>query len=108
MKITAQDMLRFGVIDLDPEGACRRRASRPCHDRDHRRRHRAGIERPAQSDPDMIRKQRRQKFLDIGRNWLESPILQVNCRPMRQHNRQRPGFFKIQPFWPQLGPDTDI
>ena len=49
MKITAQDMLRFGVIDQHPEGARRRRPPRSRrHDRGHRRRHRAGLQRPAQ------------------------------------------------------------
>ena len=50
MKITAQDMLRFGVIDRILQRAGRRRASRSRrHDRGHRRRHRAGLRRSAQS-----------------------------------------------------------
>jgi acetyl-CoA carboxylase carboxyl transferase subunit alpha len=68
MKITAQDMLRFGVIDTilkEPTGGAHRDP--------------AGIisatgDAIAQAfgelrnlDPDAIRKQRRQKFLDIGR-----------------------------------------
>jgi acetyl-CoA carboxylase carboxyl transferase subunit alpha len=68
MKITAQDMLRFGVIDSilrEPRGGAHR-------DPD------AMIATTGEAiaqvlnelrhlDPDMIRKQRRQKFLDIGR-----------------------------------------
>ena len=48
MKITAQDMLRFGVIDSilkEPSGGAHRDPA--CHDRGHRRRHRAGLRRSA-------------------------------------------------------------
>jgi acetyl-CoA carboxylase carboxyl transferase subunit alpha len=68
MKITAQDMLRFGVIDTilkEPVGGAHRDASTMIA---------ATGEAIAQAfdelrglDADAIRKQRRQKFLDIGR-----------------------------------------
>jgi acetyl-CoA carboxylase carboxyl transferase subunit alpha len=68
MKITAQDMLRFGVIDSilrEPSGGAHR---------DPQAMIATTGEAIAQAlndlrnlDPDMIRKQRRQKFLDIGR-----------------------------------------
>jgi acetyl-CoA carboxylase carboxyl transferase subunit alpha len=68
MKITAQDMLRFGVIDTilkEPVGGAHRDAATMIA---------ATGEAIAQAfdelrghDPDAIRKQRRQKFLDIGR-----------------------------------------
>ena len=52
MKITAQDMLRFGVIDTHPEGAGRRRPSRSRrHDRRDRRGHRTGLRRIARPRP---------------------------------------------------------
>ncbi len=52
MKITAQDMLRFGVIDSilrEPAGGAHRDPGG--HDRHHRRRHRAGPRRSAQPRP---------------------------------------------------------
>ena len=50
MKITAQDMLRFGVIDQILKEPVGRRPSRSGrHDRGHRRRHRPGLRRPPQS-----------------------------------------------------------
>ena len=68
MKITAQDMLRFGVIDTilkEPVGGAHRDAAVMIA---------ATAEAIAEAfddlrglDPDAIRKQRRQKFLDIGR-----------------------------------------
>jgi acetyl-CoA carboxylase carboxyl transferase subunit alpha len=68
MKITAQDMLRFGVIDTilkEPIGGAHRDAATMIA---------ATGEAIAQAfdelrglDPDAIRKQRRQKFLEIGR-----------------------------------------
>jgi acetyl-CoA carboxylase carboxyl transferase subunit alpha len=68
MKITAQDMLRFGVIDTilkEPVGGAHRDPTGMIA---------ATGEAIAQAfdelrglDPDAIRKQRRQKFLDIGR-----------------------------------------
>ena len=68
MKITAQDMLRFGVIDSilkEPSGGAHRDPGAMIA---------ATGEAIAQAmadlrqlDPDAIRKQRRQKFLDIGR-----------------------------------------
>src|SRR6201986_318549 len=68
MKITAQDMLRFGVIDhilKEPPGGAHRDPTGMIA---------ATGEAIAQAfdelrglDPDAIRKQRRQKFLDIGR-----------------------------------------
>jgi len=68
MKITAQDMLRFGVIDTilkEPVGGAHRDAAVMIA---------ATGEAIAEAfdelrglDPDAIRKQRRQKFLDIGR-----------------------------------------
>ena len=68
MKITAQDMLRFGVIDSilkEPAGGAHRDSQ-------------AMIAITGEAiaealgdlhhlDPDAIRRQRRQKFLDIGR-----------------------------------------
>ena len=68
MKITAQDMLRFGVIDSilrEPAGGAHRDPDAMIA---------TTGDAIAQAfndlgnfDPDMIRKQRRQKFLDIGR-----------------------------------------
>jgi acetyl-CoA carboxylase carboxyl transferase subunit alpha len=68
MKITAEDMLRFGVIDSilrEPSGGAHR---------DPQAMIAATGEAIAQAfdelrnlDPDAIRRQRRQKFLDIGR-----------------------------------------
>jgi acetyl-CoA carboxylase carboxyl transferase subunit alpha len=68
MKITAQDMLRFGVIDSilkEPSGGAHRDPDAMIA---------TTGDAIAQAfddlrnlDPDMVRKQRRQKFLDIGR-----------------------------------------
>jgi acetyl-CoA carboxylase carboxyl transferase subunit alpha len=68
MKITAQDMLRFGVIDTilrEPAGGAHR---------DPQTMIAATGDAIAEAfndlrnlDPEAIRKQRRQKFLDIGR-----------------------------------------
>ena len=71
MKITAQDMLRFGVIDAilkEPAGGAHR---------DPQAMIAATGDAIAQAmgelrnlDPDAIRRQRRQKFLDIGRKLV--------------------------------------
>src|SRR6187455_3146478 len=68
MKITAQDMLRFGVIDQilkEPSGGAHRDPPAMISATGD------AIEQAFNDlrnlDPDMIRKQRRQKFLDIGR-----------------------------------------
>ena len=68
MKITAQDMLRFGVIDTilrEPSGGAHRDPGAMIATTGD------AIERALNDlrnlDPDTIRKQRRQKFLDIGR-----------------------------------------
>jgi acetyl-CoA carboxylase carboxyl transferase subunit alpha len=68
MKITAQDMLRFGVIDQilkEPPGGAHRDSATMIE---------STGDAIAQTlndlrnlDPDAIRRQRRQKFLDIGR-----------------------------------------
>ena len=106
MKITAQDMLRFGVID-PYEGARGRRASRSTsHDRDHRRRHCAGPERSPQScsghDPQPAA--------------AEIPRYRPKAGLKSASSRKKPGAtavrhrraFRVRPFWPQLGPDADI
>ena len=109
MKITAQDMLRFGVIELDPEGARRRRASRfRRHDRDHRRRHRAGPQRPAQPRP---RHDLQAAPAEIPRYRPKAglkPHFQRKMAATRRPDREHPAFLRIQPFRPQLGPDIDI
>jgi acetyl-CoA carboxylase carboxyl transferase subunit alpha len=68
MKITAQDMLRFGVIDRilrePPGGAHRDPAAMIATTGDAIAQALADFHN---LDPDAIRKQRRQKFLDIGR-----------------------------------------
>jgi acetyl-CoA carboxylase carboxyl transferase subunit alpha len=68
MKITAQDMLRFGVIDRilrePPGGAHRDPAAMIATTGDAIAQAFADFRN---LDPDAIRKQRRQKFLDIGR-----------------------------------------
>ena len=68
MKITAQDMLRFGVIDSilkEPAGGAHRDSAAMIATTGD------AIEQALNDlrnlDPDTIRKQRRQKFLDIGR-----------------------------------------
>ena len=68
MKITAQDMLRFGVIDSilrEPSGGAHRDPNTMIAATGD------AIEQALNDlrnlDPDTIRKQRRQKFLDIGR-----------------------------------------
>ena len=68
MKITAQDMLRFGVIDRilrEPAGGAHRDAAAMIATTGD------AIEQAFDEmrnlDADAIRKQRRQKFLDIGR-----------------------------------------
>jgi len=85
-EITAQDMLRFGRDRQHPEGTDRRRPPRPRrHDCSHRRRHRQAFDELRNLDSDAIRKQRRQKFLDIGRKAGLSPTkIPPECRP-NQH-----------------------
>ena len=68
MKITAQDLLRFGVIDAivkEPAGGAHRDPAAMIATTGD------AIEQALNDlrnlDPDIIRKQRRQKFLDIGR-----------------------------------------
>ncbi len=68
MKITAQDMLRFGVIDAilkEPVGGAHRDPAAMIHETGE------AIGRAFDElrglDGEAIRKQRRQKFLDIGR-----------------------------------------
>jgi acetyl-CoA carboxylase carboxyl transferase subunit alpha len=68
MKITAQDMLRFGVIDSilrEPAGGAHRDPAAMIATTGD------AVEQALNDlrnlDPDMIRRQRRQKFLDIGR-----------------------------------------
>ncbi len=68
MKITAQDMVRFGVIDQRRAGADRRRPPRPC--RRHRRRRRGdrpGARRAKALPREAVRRERREKFLAMGR-----------------------------------------
>jgi len=69
MKITAQDMLPdIGVIDSilkEPSGGAHRDPG--TIDRDHRTRPSPAMADLHALDPAAIRKQRRQKFLDIGR-----------------------------------------
>jgi hypothetical protein len=58
-------------------------------------------------DGDMIRKQRRQKFLDIGRKLVETVVLREKAvKPSAR--RSNAGFLENRQFRPQLGPDTDI
>ena len=72
MKITAEDLLRFGVIDEIVTGAGRRRASRSgggdCGDR--RRRSASALATLSGMDRDAVRRQRREKFLAIGRTLV--------------------------------------
>ena len=109
MKITAQDMLRFGVIDSilkEPAGGAHRDPAR--HDRDHRRGHRAGLRRPAQP---RSRRDPQAAAAEIPRYRPEAGLNRVFLREMvakRAFRGSNPGFFKNPPFWPQLGPDTDI
>jgi acetyl-CoA carboxylase carboxyl transferase subunit alpha len=68
MKITAQDMLRFGVIDTilnEPSGGAHRDTKAMIASTGEAIAQAFGELRGL--DPDAIRKQRRQKFLDIGR-----------------------------------------
>src|SRR6201996_4771059 len=68
MKITAQDMLRFGVIDSilkEPSGGAHRDPGAMIATTGEAIAQAMADLRPL--DPDAIRKQRRQKFLDIGR-----------------------------------------
>ena len=68
MKITAQDMLRFGVIDQilkEPAGGAHRDA--PAMIANTGEAIAQALGELNQMDSDAIRKQRRQKFLDIGR-----------------------------------------
>jgi len=68
MKITAQDMLRFGVIDQilkEPVGGAHRDPAAMIASTGEAIAQALGSF--AQLDADAIRKQRRQKFLDIGR-----------------------------------------
>ncbi|KJC51692.1 acetyl-CoA carboxylase subunit alpha [Bradyrhizobium sp. LTSP885] len=68
MKITAQDMLRFGVIDQilrEPAGGAHRDAAAMIATTGDAIAQAFGDLRNL--DPDAVRKQRRQKFLDIGR-----------------------------------------
>ena len=79
MKITAQDLLSFGVIDLT-ERTLRRRSSRfGCHDRHHRRRHRTVAERPAQprfrDDPPAT-------AAEIPRYWPETGLMPAFLRDL--------------------------
>src|ERR1700743_3607103 len=68
MKITAQDMLRFGVIDQilkEPVGGAHRDSAAMIANTGDAISEALGSLRNL--DPDAVRKQRRQKFLDIGR-----------------------------------------
>jgi acetyl-CoA carboxylase carboxyl transferase subunit alpha len=68
MKITAQDMLRFGVIDAilkEPAGGAHRDPQSMIAVTGEAITQALGELRSL--DPQTIRKQRRQKFLDIGR-----------------------------------------
>ena len=70
MKITAQDLKKLGIIDEIVAGAAGRRASRPGRrDRRHGRRASPGRSRPIDGvSGDVLRTQRREKFLAIGRS----------------------------------------
>ncbi len=71
MKITAQDLIRFGVIDEIVPRAGRRRAPRPRGgDRGDRRGDRQCAAALSGLDRDTVRRQRREKFLNIGRNFV--------------------------------------
>jgi acetyl-CoA carboxylase carboxyl transferase subunit alpha len=68
MKITAQDMLRFGVVDQilkEPVGGAHRDAAAMIANTGEAIAQ--ALSEFKQMDADAIRKQRRQKFLDIGR-----------------------------------------
>ena len=70
MKITAEDLLKFGVIDRIVAGADRRRPSRAAR-RSSRRPARPSPRRSnslGNLPPEEIRRQRREKFLAIGRS----------------------------------------
>jgi acetyl-CoA carboxylase carboxyl transferase subunit alpha len=69
MKITAQDMLRFGVIDRilrEPAGGAHRDPAAMISTTGDAIAQ--ALDDLRNLDPDAIRKARRQKFLDIGRN----------------------------------------
>jgi len=84
MKITAQDMLRFGVIDSilrEPSGGAHRdpntmiAATGDAIEQ--------ASERSAQSRPDTIRKQRRQNSSISAGSWAETALL-GRKRPSRR------------------------
>ena len=96
MKITAQDMLRFGVIDQilkEPPGGAHRDAAAMIT---------ATGDAIAQAfddlrnlDADGVRRQRRQKFLDIGRKLgLKSPDFSPNHR-IRPQFSPEPGLYGL-------------
>jgi acetyl-CoA carboxylase carboxyl transferase subunit alpha len=69
MKITAQDMVRFGVIDsviLEPAGGAHRNPGAAITATGEAIANALAELRPL--DRETIRKQRREKFLNIGRN----------------------------------------
>ena len=96
MKITAQDLLRFGVIDGIIERAGRRRAPRPGR----RRSTRPATRSPsALADldglpPDEVRRQRREKFLAIGRaltaDGRQGAALLIATMVAARHRHERP------------------
>ena len=108
MKITAQDMLRFGVIDSilkEPAGGAHRDPAAMIAD--HRRRHRAGLQRPAQPRP---RHDPQAAAAEIPRyrpqarlNGLPFPA-EMAAKPAARSSTSRL-FCRISRFWPQLGPD---
>ena len=101
MKITAQDMLRFGVIDRSSRSRGRR-PPRPCrHDRRDRRRHRAGVQRPAQP----------RRGRDPQAAAAEIPRYRPQTRlSLRRPEHVRPDFVAQidAEFRPQLGPEPGL
>ena len=96
MKITAQDMLRFGVIDSilkEPAGGAHRDPAR--HDRRHRRRHRAGLRRPAQprSPTRSASSGARNSSISAG-NWAEVGAFRGKWPPKRPVRPLNPRLFQ--------------
>ena len=100
MKITAQDMLRFGVIDTILKEPVRRRPSRPRrHDRRHRRGDRAGLRRAPRP------RCRRRSASSGGRN---SSISAANWAEFGACSRPRPcatHAAAFNPLFRRIAPD---
>ena len=111
MKITAQDMLRFGVIDSilkEPSGGAHRDPDAMIATTGEAIAQAFDESAQPRSPTRSASSGGRNSSISAG-NWAERGRFALNTAQNGAGSGQLPGLFRrIRRFWPQLGPDTDI